>query len=68
MRRPFPDPSHKQAPVQALEKGIEPELVTERISELREGKKALEQALTELGAERKPRLKSSPRSWHGGPT
>ena len=52
MRRPFPDPTHKRAQVQALEKGIEPELVTERISELREGKKALEQALTELGAER----------------
>ena len=41
-----------RAQVQALEKGIEPELVTERISELREQKKALEQALTELGAER----------------
>jgi hypothetical protein len=35
-----------------LEKGIEPELVSERIGELRGEKEALEEALSEIGAER----------------
>jgi hypothetical protein len=38
--------------VQALEKGIEPELVSERIAELRTDKEALTDALAEIGAER----------------
>ena len=38
--------------MQALEKGIEPELVSERIAELRGDKEALEEALAEVGAER----------------
>ena len=41
-----------KAQVQALEKGIEPELVSERITELREEKEALEEALAGIGAER----------------
>jgi uncharacterized iron-regulated protein len=41
-----------KARVQALEKGIEPELVSERIAELRGEKEALEEALSELGAAR----------------
>ena len=41
-----------KAQIQALEKGIEPELVSERIAELRGDKEALEDALTEVGAER----------------
>ena len=41
-----------KAQVQALEKGIEPELVSERIKELRAGKEALEEALSEIGGER----------------
>jgi len=41
-----------KAQVQALEKGIEPELVSARIAELRSDKTALEQALEELGAAR----------------
>ena len=41
-----------KAQVQALEKGIEPELVSERIAELRGEKEALEEALAEIGAER----------------
>jgi hypothetical protein len=41
-----------KAQVQALEKGIEPELVSERISELRGEKEALQEALSEIGAER----------------
>ena len=41
-----------KAQVQALEKGIEPELVSERIGELREEKQALEEALAGIGAER----------------
>ena len=41
-----------KAQVQALEKGIEPELVSERIKELRGEKTALEEALEEIGAER----------------
>ncbi len=41
-----------KAQVQALEKGIEPELVSERIAELRGEKEALEEALADLGAER----------------
>ncbi len=41
-----------KARVQALEKGIEPELVSERIGELREEKEALEEALARIGAER----------------
>jgi site-specific DNA recombinase len=41
-----------KAQVQALEKGIEPELVSERIGELRGEKEALEEAISELGAER----------------
>jgi hypothetical protein len=36
----------------ALEKGIEPELVSERIGELRGEKEALEEALAGIGAER----------------
>ena len=40
-----------KAQIQALEKGIEPELVSERISELRGEKEALEEALSEIGAE-----------------
>ena len=40
-----------KAQVQALEKGIEPELVSERIAELREEKEALEDALASLGAQ-----------------
>ena len=40
-----------KAQVQALEKGIEPELVSERIAELRGEKEALEEALAGLGAE-----------------
>jgi hypothetical protein len=35
-----------------LEKGIEPELVSERISELRGEKEALEEATAQIGAER----------------
>ena len=38
--------------MQALEKGVEPELVSERIAELRGEKEALEEALAEVGAER----------------
>ena len=41
-----------KAQIDALEKGIEPELVSERIAELRDEKEALEAALPELGAER----------------
>ena len=41
-----------KAQVQALERGIEPELVSERIGELREEKRALEEALSEIGAQR----------------
>jgi site-specific DNA recombinase len=41
-----------KAQVQALEKGIEPELVSERIAELRGEKSALEEALGGIGAER----------------
>jgi site-specific DNA recombinase len=41
-----------KAQVQALEKGIEPELVSARIAELRDDKSALEEALEEVGAER----------------
>ncbi len=41
-----------KAQVQALEKGIEPELVSERIAELRGEKEALEEALAGIGAER----------------
>ena len=41
-----------KAQVQALEKGVEPELVSERIAELRGDKEALEEALAEVGAER----------------
>ncbi len=41
-----------KAQVQALEKGIEPELVSERIGELRGEKQALEEALAGIGAER----------------
>lgn len=35
-----------------MEKGVEPELVSERIAELRGDKEALEEALAEIGAER----------------
>ena len=42
-----------KAQIEALEKGIEPELVSERIAELRGEKEALEEALAEVGAERK---------------
>ena len=38
--------------MQALENGIEPELVSERIAELRADKEALEETLAEVGAER----------------
>jgi site-specific DNA recombinase len=41
-----------KAQVHALEKGIEPDLVSERIAELRGEKEALEEALAEIGAER----------------
>ena len=41
-----------KAQVQALERGIEPELVSERIGELRNEKEALEEALAGIGAER----------------
>ena len=41
-----------KAQVQALEKGIEPELVSERIAELRGEKEAIEDALAGIGAER----------------
>ena len=41
-----------KAQVQALERGIEPELVSERIAELRGEKEALADALQGLGAER----------------
>ena len=41
-----------KAQIQALEKGIELELVSERIAELRGEKEALEEALGELGAAR----------------
>lgn len=41
-----------KAQVQALEKGIEPELVSARIAELRGEKEALDDALTGIGAER----------------
>jgi chromosome segregation ATPase len=41
-----------KAQVQALEKGIEPELVSERIGELRGEKEALEEALAGIGADR----------------
>jgi site-specific DNA recombinase len=41
-----------KAQVQALEKGVEPELVSERIAELRGEKEALEESLSEIGAER----------------
>jgi chromosome segregation ATPase len=58
-----------KAQVQALEKGIEPELVSERISELRGEKEALEEAIARIRTEReelKPR--SCPNSWRGFPT
>jgi hypothetical protein len=38
--------------VQALEKGIEPELIAERIGELRNENEVLEEALVGIGAER----------------
>ena len=41
-----------KAQVIALEEGIEPDLVSERIGELRAQKEALEDALADLGAER----------------
>ena len=41
-----------KAQVQALEKGVEPELVSERITELRADREALTEALGEIGAER----------------
>ncbi len=41
-----------KAQVHALERGIEPELVSERIAELRGEKEALEEALKGIGAER----------------
>ena len=41
-----------KAQVTALERGIEPELVSERIAELRGEKEALEDSLADLGAER----------------
>ena len=41
-----------KAQVQALEKGIEPELVSARIGELRADKEALEETLAQVGAER----------------
>src|SRR4029079_11365609 len=41
-----------KAQVTALERGIEPELVSERIGELRGEKEALQDALADLGAER----------------
>ncbi len=41
-----------KAQVQALEKGVEPELVSERIAELCGDKEAIEEALAEVGAER----------------
>jgi len=41
-----------KAQVQALERGIEPELVSERIGELRGEKEALENALAGIGADR----------------
>jgi hypothetical protein len=41
-----------KAQVQALEKGIEPELVSQRIAELRGEKEALEETLAGIGAER----------------
>ena len=41
-----------KAQVTALERGIEPELVSERITELRGEKEALEEALEDLGADR----------------
>lgn len=40
-----------KAQVQALEHGVEPELVSERIAELRGEKEALEEALASLGAD-----------------
>jgi hypothetical protein len=40
-----------RAQVQALEKGIEPELVSERIAELRGERQALQDALAEIGTE-----------------
>lgn len=47
-----------KAQVQALEKGSEPELVSERIAELRGEKEALEDALAGIGAERGPTTRS----------
>lgn len=41
-----------KAQIHALEKGIEPELVSERIAELRGQKEALEEALARIGTER----------------
>ncbi|MDQ3102360.1 MAG: hypothetical protein M3Q53_00785 [Actinomycetota bacterium] len=41
-----------KAQIQALEKGIEPELVSERIAELRGEKEALEEAFAGIGVER----------------
>ncbi len=41
-----------KAQIQALEKGVEPELVSGRIAELRAEQEALEEALTEIGVER----------------
>ena len=38
--------------MQALEKGIEPEFVSERIAELRGDREALEATLAEIGNER----------------
>ena len=53
LRRQIADSDRKiKAQVLALEKGIEPELVGERIAELRADKEALEEALTEIGVER----------------
>ena len=40
-----------KAQVIAIEEGVEPEIVSQRISELREQKSALEEALQELGGE-----------------
>jgi excinuclease UvrABC helicase subunit UvrB len=53
MRKQISETERKiKAQIQALEKGIEPELVSERIAELRSEKEALEEALAMVGAER----------------
>ncbi|MGE5408263.1 MAG: hypothetical protein ACM3NV_06580, partial [Syntrophothermus sp.] len=58
-----------KAQVIALEEGVEPELVSERIDELRADKEALDEALAEVGPEREEqKTRSWPASSPASPT